>query len=100
MLGMNEIGGGIVRRRFNTANGAIPAGHKLTSGEIKAMPPGNRRALIENRFLEVWPIGNAPAGGERHIVNLGFGKFDVVEGRKLNDKPLTKDEAEELATRP
>ncbi len=33
----------------------------------------------------------------RYVVSRGFGNFDVIEGRKLNDAFLTKEDAEALA---
>ncbi|MGH6821930.1 MAG: hypothetical protein ACREC4_00310 [Methylocella sp.] len=63
------------------------------------MPAANYRSMIENRILEVWPdIGSTtPIDGERYVVSLGFGRFAVIEGRKLNDAPLTKEQAAALA---
>ena len=86
------IGGGYVRRKFN----GLSAGHHLNRDEIMAMPINNRRAAISLGMIDVYP--QAPGGpGERFVVNRGFGKFDVIEGRKLNAEPVTKEAAEELA---
>jgi hypothetical protein len=54
-LETRDIGGGIVRRLFTAANHTFRAGDKLTAEQIKAWPAGNRRALIESRFIEVYP---------------------------------------------
>ena len=103
-LGRTEIGGGIVRRRFTCGGKAMLAGQPLTVAQINAMSPPNRRALISNGRIAVYPVApgqpSAAASMERHIVGGPGGRYSVIEGRKLNDTPLTKEEAEELATRP
>lgn len=57
---------------------------------------------MDSRAIEVWPrsYGEAsdPSGPvERHVVHLGRGHFNVIEGRVINDGVLSKDEAEDLA---
>lgn len=101
MLNMSEpdIGGAIVRRRV--ARGGLKpllAGQRLSRDEVLAMPVSNRRALVSTQHIELFPRDGA--GGERHIVHLGRGQYDVIEGRKLTAAPVSKEEAEELATRP
>lgn len=91
------IGGGVVRRRFSLAGEVMLAGRELTGAQIRAMTTANRKALLRAGFLDVWPVHSGPSG-DRFVVNLGFGKFDVVEGRKLNSEPLTKEQATALAT--
>lgn len=54
-LETREIGGGIVRRFFTSADTTHRAGEKLTAEQILAWPEANRRALIANRFIEVYP---------------------------------------------
>lgn len=96
-LGASDIGGGIVRRRFTIGDRDVVFGDRLTAADILAIPLSNRRALVERGHLSVYPpSGQAADPADRHIANLGFGKFDVIEGRKLNSSPLTKDEAEAL----
>jgi hypothetical protein len=91
------IGGGVVRRRIGVAGGdGVLAGTRLTREQVLAMPVANRRAMISTGHISVWPL-NEQVGGERFAVHLGFGKYDVVEGRKLNAEPLTKEQAEALA---
>lgn len=58
-LETKDIGGGIVRRTFRSGDVTLFAGNKLTRDQIMAWPFANRRALIENRFIEVYPA--APA---------------------------------------
>ena len=97
---IDHIGGGIVRRTFKSGEHRLTSGTKLTAEEIKRMPVANRQALIDKKYIDVYP--KAPGGGdgvkaERHVVSAGFGKFHVIEGRKLNDVPLSKDQAQALA---
>jgi hypothetical protein len=87
-----DIGGARVRRRFTLGAGAVLAGASLTGDQVRALPIANRRAFVDSGFLEIWPVG-----GERHVVPRGGGKFDVIEGRKLNDAPLSLEDAKELA---
>lgn len=97
-----EIGGGRVRRPFTKGGEKLLAGHEMTAEEIYAIPITNRRVLIEKGFLQVWPCSEVgrkprlPANAKRHIVPLGFGRYDVVEGVKLNDGPIDAAEVERL----
>lgn len=100
-----DIGGARVRRTFRRGNEQLQAGHMLSAAEVVAFAPANRRALIEAGHIEVYPRPPVESVGvgsdaELHMVHLGGGKYDVIKGVKLNDSPLTKDEAEELATEP
>lgn len=91
-----EFGGGYVRLAFNGQDGArLKVGTHLSADEIRAMR--NHRSLIRSEYIAVYPIGEATS--ERHVVHLGRGAFDVIAGCKLNDEPLSKDEAERLASR-
>lgn len=92
-----DIGGGVVSRRFNIGSRPVFVGTRLTRGEILAIR--NRRTLIGGGTISIHPPAVAEPG-ERHIVHNGGGRYDVIEGRKLNGAPLTKDEAEDLATQP
>lgn len=100
----DQIGGAVARRRID--RGQLPpitAGQRLTRDEVLAIPTANRRALVATERLWLLPIdAAAPAGrsADRHIVQVGRGQYDVFAGVKLNSEPLTKDDAEELATRP
>lgn len=118
---IDEIGGGKVLRAFSSSAIAAMLGQKqdrlvmgtmLDQEHLRMLPPANRNALIENRFIQVWPlmakdgaaaVARAPVPlvpHERHVISRGFGKFDVIEGRKLNADPLTKDQAEAMAKPP
>lgn len=90
-----EIGGGRVARRFNRNGKDMLAGMPLTAEEILAMAPANRRALIDSHYIEVYP--KSSAGGERFMIGLGGDKgYNVIEGRILNDAPLSRKDAEKL----
>lgn len=53
-----EIGGGIVRRQF-TAGGETYRTHTSVSAEtINSWPAANRIALIDQKFIEVYPRTN------------------------------------------
>ena len=91
-----DVGGGVVSRRFTLGGEVLLAGTELTREQLLAMPRSNRRALIENRFLRVWPA-SVGAGGQRFAIHRGGGAYDVIEGRLLNTEPLTKAQAEALA---
>jgi hypothetical protein len=97
MIGSNDIGGGYVRLAFTDSARRYNPGEALTAAKIKSFH--NHRRLIDVGKIAVYPP--APATAQlpppRHIVSTGFGRFDVIEGRKLNDKPLTKEEADKLA---
>lgn len=102
------LGGAFVRRSFMKGDVRQNPGETLTTEQLMSIPKTNRRALIEQGFLETWPAvpdsaARAPAsttepvkGGVRHIVSRG-NKFDVIEGTKLNDKPLSREDAAALA---
>jgi hypothetical protein len=95
-----DIGGAVVRRRVD--RGGMPpllAGARLTREEVLAMPTANRRSLVATERLWLLPLA-ADGVSARHIVQVGKGQYDVIQGVKLNDGPLSKDAAEEIATRP
>lgn len=91
-----DIGGGVVRRLFTNAGKVHRSGDKLTGDQIRAMPTHNMRALVENRFIEIYPQSVSVDAG-RHVIHRGQGRYDVIEGCVLNDQPLSKDDADKLA---
>lgn len=95
---LEQAGGAYVRRRFTFGERDVGPGETLTAEQIASIPQANLVALINTGKLELWPA--APAQmfvAERFAVNLGFGRWTVIEGRKLTDTPVTKAEAEALA---
>lgn len=104
---IDQIGGAQVYRAFRMGERYMRRGDAVTLDELRAMPAANRNVLIEKEFLRVWPkhastesLGGAMVGRaevERIICPRGFGRYDVVEGKKLNDTPLSKEAAHALA---
>lgn len=90
------IGGGVVRRRFSAGGKEFHGSHILTGDEVRAFR--NHREMIRNGMIDIWPAAVGGSGPtSRFIVGLGKDKYDVIEGRKLNDSPLSKAEASALA---
>ena len=100
-LPVNEIGGAIVRRTFMTGGKKLLPGQRLTAEEVLSFPPLNRMALAEKRWIDLIPKASnnrkAPEQGERFVVSAGFGSFHVIEGKKLNDEALDREQAYALA---
>lgn len=119
-LTLDQIGGAVVMRPFRSPTleatgvapdfrGNIPANTSLSTEQLATI--GNRAALIENRFIRVWPRADgAPpvsiqshsaaqrvpiAGAVRHKLPIGFGKWIVVEGVILGTK-LSGEEADKI----
>lgn len=97
----DEIGGGVVRRAFRDGDLFRRANTPLKVEDILRWPAANRNALIEKNFVQVFPKGGvdaiAPADLKRFVIHRGAEKYDVIEGRVLNDKPLSKKRATLLA---
>jgi hypothetical protein len=92
----HAIGGAYIRRRFDMGTRTVYPGETLTREQVLAIPTANRRALINTGRLEVYPIAPMAAGTKRFAIHMGMGKFDVIEGTKLNNAPLTRAEAEAM----
>ncbi len=101
MLRANEqIGGAIVRRAFFRGTESVKAGTILTPDEVAAMPISNRRVLASAGVIDLFPaIPDDAPGHDLFLMHVGHGRFDVIEGRRLNAEPLTKDEARALLAR-
>src|SRR5882672_6898954 len=105
-LRIEEIGGAIVRRPFNSpgiaealgqASSYIKNGTRLTPELLATMVSSTRNTLIERGALYCWPKDVSAAPAERFVVDRRFGRFDVIEGRKVNADYLSKEEAKALA---
>jgi len=97
-----EIGGALVCRPFQRGKAWLKGGDELSGDEVRAIPIANRRALIDSHFLELFPVPShfvppAPPPGDRFIVRRAHDSYDVIEGRRLNDEPLTEKAAMALA---
>jgi hypothetical protein len=83
-------------------------GDEVTGDEYRTWPEQNRRAIVDQGFVqligeeEANPAAAALAKGDtvRVLVPRDDGQFDVLEGRKINAKPLGEAEAESLANGP
>jgi hypothetical protein len=93
----DAIAGGIVQRAFTSGTDYYRSGQRISGEALRSMPTQNMRALVENRFIELFPTDN---NAERFIVPAGKGQFHVIAGHKLNSAPLSREDAEDLATRP
>jgi hypothetical protein len=91
-----DIGGARVARTFTMNGKYTKRGDQLTAEQVLSIARPNRIALIDANFIEVYPKGPSLVGGERFIVGLGGDKFNVIEGRVVNDSPLTRKEADKL----
>jgi hypothetical protein len=94
-----HIAGAKVLRTFTTvtAKGDViwfKRGDVLTAAQLLGFNPNNRHALIEANYIVV-RYGMAATPGQRFIIKEKDG-YAVIEGRKLNDKPLDREAAQEL----
>jgi hypothetical protein len=94
-----DIGGARVRRTFTSGSKQLKAGENLSRDDVLKMNLPNRRALADSGYLELYPRAPQVEGIERIIVGTGTGKdrYNVIEGRVINDVPLSRDDAEKLA---
>lgn len=91
------VGGARVKRPMTVFGLRLLPGYVMTAEEVNAIPHNNRLAMISNGYIEVWSGVPEAEKTKRFVISLGFGKYDVIEGRKLNDGAMTKDEANALA---
>lgn len=100
-IAADQIGGAIVRRTFSSSRDGgkrFVAGQRLSGDEVRSFPAINRNSLIEKRYIDVFPQGGEmQTKGERFVISSGFGKFHVIEGKKLNDEALDREQAYALA---
>jgi hypothetical protein len=97
----DRIGGAHVRLSFMMGDRRVKVGDPdLTADEVRKISPANRRALSEASYIEIYPKNPTEivfAPGDKFVVQVGKNEFDVIEGKKLNGKPLSRDEADKLA---
>lgn len=93
MLSKDKIGGAYVRRRFDLGPRTVLANEVLTAEQVREIPTTNLKALVNVGYLELYPMAPVPKEARRFAIHMGMGKFDVIEGQKLNASPLTQDEA-------
>lgn len=94
----SEIGGAVVRRTFNNGGKRMIAGMRLSAEEVLSFRRANRNSLAEKAYIDIFPRGGAmQEKGERFVINAGFGRFFVIEGKKLNADALDREQAYALA---
>lgn len=101
-INIQDIGGGVLKRGQKFGGVFYPANKRFTGDELRQMVrPLNLRSMIDQHVIEVWPAHTpVPTLGEPgpemalHCVSRGFGNFDVIQGRVLNEGPMTKEEAQ------
>jgi hypothetical protein len=105
----SQIGGGKVERPFRMGEKSLPRGTVLSGEEVRSIRISNRSSLIDKGYLSIWPKEavaqqvaqqHSSEPQERHVVNCGFGRYNVVEGRRLNEQALDKESAYLLAGKP
>ena len=94
MMQDDEIGGAVVRRNINMGGRQLHNGDRLTREEVLAINRPNLKSMVDNRFLVLQMRG--PGSGDRFAVHQGRGRYDVIEGRRLNAEPMDKDAAEAM----
>lgn len=87
---LNDFGGAVVRRAFNGKR----TGTILTADEVRSIAKANLRALISGGYLSLFPTPRR--GGKRFMRKNDEGMYDVIEGEKINDKPMSRDDAKAL----
>lgn len=102
-LPTDQLGGARVFRPC-TIGGIKRRSSEVLSGEdLASLPRQSLKALIDQRFIVAWPKGTdagpTVAADEEVLVynRVGTSTYDVVVGRRLNARPLSKHEAETLA---
>lgn len=90
-----DIGGARVRRTFTFNGKQMKMNDQMTAEDVLSIRIPNRRALTDSNFIELFPKSPTVAG-ERFMVGLGGDKYNIIEGRVVNDTPISKKEAEKL----
>lgn len=95
---VSEAGGAYVRRAFDFNGQKLKNGDKLTREELASMPEANLQALVNTKHLQLWPASPADMFiAERFVVPAAGGKYEVIEGRKVTTKPVSKRQAQKVA---
>ncbi len=96
--------GAVVHRHFDMGGIKRRPGDVLTSDDIADVPRANLNSLIGTGIIELVRSAVGEGGStdpiERFSVHIGGGKYIVIEGRKLTEEPVTKEEAAALAAVP
>lgn len=93
-----EAGGAYVRRAFEFNGEKLKCGDKLTREQLESIPESNLQALVNTKFLQLWPASpDSLFIAEKFVVAAGRGKYKVIEGRLLTKRPVSKEHALKLA---
>lgn len=93
----SEAGGAYVRRAFEFRGRKLTTKDRLTAEELASIPEANLQALVNTKVLQLFPASPASIFiAERFLVPAKGGKFEVIEGRKMTKKPVTKKYAQQL----
>lgn len=93
-----EAGGAYVRRAFEFRGKKLKNGDKLTREELESIPEANLQALVNTKVLQLWPASpDSLFIAEKFVVSAGRGKYKVIEGRLLTQRPVSKAHALKLA---
>lgn len=96
------LGGAYVRARFTMGqNELTPMSPPLTREQVLSIPRASREALVNTGKLDLFPAAPAQMtssnpNARRFAVHMGMGRFDVIEGVKLNAEPLSRAAAEAM----
>lgn len=102
---LEDIGHGVAERAVKINGKQRVRGDALSHADLASMATANRNALIENRYISVFPKSvrvNGGMGAEQqtvaavegdyHVVAKGFGDYAVIKGVTVLEK-ATKDDA-------
>jgi len=100
MIPREQIGGARVMKIIDRGGGnkILPvtngAQTVLSREWLLGLQPSNLQSLVNTGKIDLYPL--PPEGardGQKFVAHRGGGAYDVIEGVKLNDKPLTGEEA-------
>lgn len=100
----DSLGGARVFRPCNVGGIQRKSGEVLSAEDVASLSKPALRALMDQRFIVAWPKAPDAASpdpdAELLVYNrIGTSTYDVVRGTLLNDKPLSKADAEALAAK-
>lgn len=96
-----QLAGAVVRRPFNQGGSRIYGGAVLSKDAFLAIGYAVRRIFVREERLTPFYVPDSaapPPPGTRHVIHRGGGRYDVVHGIQLNELPLSREEAEALAS--
>jgi hypothetical protein len=95
IIDASSFGGAVVRRHINRAVGALRPGDLLSADDLRAMPIGNLRALIDNHTIEPWP---ASAGDPAMARELADARAQIdAQAERIRELEAGHDGGDDLA---